>query len=33
MAVTAESNLAKKLDKTQTKITFSEEELKSYVDQ
>ena len=29
MAVTEESNLAKKLDKTQTKITFSEEELQS----
>jgi|TARA_Y100000782_G_C9986882_1_gene182664 hypothetical protein len=29
MAVTAESNLAKKLDKTQSKITFSEEELQS----
>jgi|TARA_R110002051_G_C8425913_1_gene452657 flagellar biosynthesis chaperone FliJ len=29
MAVTAESNLAKKLDKAQTEVTFSEEELQS----
>ena len=29
MAVTEESNLAKKLDTTQSKITFSEEELQS----